>query len=329
MAIVASELAVYKAAINDDTGSNGGVMSATEAVDGASDIWPAVGLSERTAGSTKYRKSFYKNSNATDTVLQNALLGLWAPTPGDDELYLISADQNNSQSSLTGSEPLYGAGRLNAPAAANDTVITVLVEDGATIIFRDTEKIRISNMSDPEDAGGTEEFATISGTPVVAGEVVTITLSSGLLNAYGTSDTYIASMIEVGEVKSTVTVPVVTSASGTVDEAQLGLHNIGGIEQAWTATFTSGTAYDLVGTTVGAVGSGATGASFAPLNGDFGTAYLTLAAAFWAGTWLAGDTVSFTTSPAAVPVFEKRVIPAGADSSAGNNRKILLWGESA
>ena len=329
MAILASELKAYKAAINDDTGSNGGVMSATESVDGASDIWPSVGLSERTAGSTKYRKTFHKNTNAADTVLQNALLGLWAPTPGDDAIYLISADQNNSQSSLTGSEPLYGAGRLNAAAAANDTVITVLVEDGANIIFRDTEKLRISNMSDPDDVGGTEDFATISGTPVVVGDVVTVTLSSGLLNAYGTSDTYIASMIEAGDIASTVTTPVVTSAGGTVDEVQLGLHNIGGIEQAWTATFTSGTAYDLVGATAGAVGSGATGSSFAPLNGDFGTAYLTLPAAFWVGAWLAGDTVTFTTSPGAVPVFEKRVIPTGADSSAGNNREVLLWGESA
>ncbi|MBL4781804.1 MAG: hypothetical protein JKX92_06135 [Porticoccaceae bacterium] len=329
MAIAAGELGVYKAAINGDTGSNGGVMSATKAVDGAFDIWPPVGLSERTAGSIKYRKTFHKNSNAADTALQNALLGLWAPTPGDDRIYLISADQNNSQSSLTGSEPLYGAGRLNAPASASDTVIAVLVEDGATIIFRDKEKIRISNMSDPEAAGGTEEFATISGTPVVAGDVVTFTLSSGLLNAYGSSDTHVASMIEAGEVKATSTTPLVSSASGTVDEAELGLHNIGGIEQAWTATFTGATAYDLVGATVGAVGSGATGASFAPLNGDFGTAYLTLPAAFWAGTWLAGDTVTFTTSPAAVPVFEQRVIPAGADSSIGNKREVLLWGESA
>ena len=329
MAIVESELKVFKAEINDDSASNGGVMSAVEAVDNASDIWPSVGLTERTAGSVKYRKTFHKNNNAADTILQNTLAGLWSPTPGDDAMYLISADQSNNQGSLTGSEPLYGVGTLNAPAAATDTVITVLVEDGANIIFRDGEKIRISDQTDPADEIGNEEFNTINGVPAVLGDVVTITLLTGLLSSYSSTATNVASMIDGGDLTPVTTTPVVTSAAGVPDETGLGLHNLGTIQESWAITFTSGTSYDLVGAVKGALGSGNTAADFEPLNPDTGTPYLTVGSAFWTGTWLLGDTVTFTTSPSAVPVFEKRVIPAGAASSAANSRRILLWGESA
>ena len=328
MPVEGTDLKVFKAVVNDDTASNGGAMSAVEAVNGAADIWPAVDLAERTAGSTRYRKTFHKNDNADDTALQNTVVGVSKPTPGGDSLYLIAADQINTQGDLVGTEDRYGAGQLNAPAGIGDSSIDVLVEDGAVILFRAGERIRINNMTGPDDGVNTQEFHTINGAPTVLGDVVTIAITGTLANAYGTADTAVSSVIEAGTVAAMVSVPVVTSAAGVVDEALLGLHNVGGVQETWTLTFTSALNYDLVGSTLGAIGSGSISSDYAPINPDTATPYLTLTAAFFTGTWLTGDTVVFATSPAAVPTFEERVVPAGTASSSGNLRDVFMWGES-
>lgn len=328
MPVVESDLKVFKAAVNDDTSNNGGVMSAVQAVDGAADIWPAVDLAERTAGSVRYRKVFHKNDNSEDVALQNAVIGLARPTPGGDSLYLIAADQTNTQGDLTGSEARYGAGQLNAPASAGDSSIDVLVEDGAVIVFRDGERIRINNMTGPDDDTNTQEFHTISGSPTVSGDVVTVAISGTLDNAYGTSDTFVSSVIAAGVIAAAVSVPVVTSTAGVVDANQLGLHNVGGVRETWTLTFTSALNYDLVGSSLGAIGSGSINSDYAPLNPNTATAYMTLTTAFFTGTWEAGDTVVLTTSPSAAGVIEERVVPAGTASSVGNTREVFLWGES-
>jgi len=57
--------------------------------------------------------------------------------------------------------------------------------------------------------------------------------------------------------------------------------------------------------------------------------YFTIPAAAWGGTWANGETVTFITHPASIPIWEKRVIPAGANSLAGNKRIIVVRGESA
>jgi hypothetical protein len=332
MAIEAIDLKVFKAAVNDDTASNGGAMSAVEAINGAADIWPAVDLAERLAGSTRYRKTFFKNHNSEDIALQNAVVGLSKPTPGEDAIYLMAADQINTQGDLLGTEDRYGAGQLNAPLSAGGSSIDVLVEDGTVIVFRAGERIRVNSMTgdvikDLEE-GNTQEFHTINGTPTVLGDVVTIAITGTLTNAYATANTFVSSVIEAGAVAGTVSVPAVTSTAGVIDEALLGLHNVGAVQETWTLTFTSALNYDLVGSSLGAIGSGSISSDYAPLNPDTATPYLTLTAAFFSGTWVAGDTVVMATSPAAVPVFEERVVPIGAASSAGNTRDLFMGGES-
>lgn len=321
-AIVDTDLKVFLSAVMDDTTSNGGAMSATQATSELpNQIWPAVQKDERTAGSTKYRKIFHKNDNVDDVVLANGRVYLEAPTSGDGAVYLFPGTHTDTQAAITGSEDLYGAGNLDANVAALDATMDVAVEDGAVIIFRDGELVWIGD-------GTNEEFATIDGAPSVAGDIVTLTFAAGLVNSYLAAETTVASVIEHGDVEPTTTTPVVTSAGGAYSAASLALHNLGTIRQSWTITFTNATTFSCVGSVVGSVGSGNISSNFAPINPDTGTPYFTLANAGFSGTFATGNTIIFTTSPSAVPVWEKRVVPAGAAASSGNQAATVLYGES-
>ena len=322
-AIEETDLKVFLAAEMSDAATNGGRMGAVPGVDGlAGQIWPSVQKDERTAGSTKYRKIFHKNDNAADVVLQNGRLFLAAPTVGDGAVYLFPGTHTDQQSDITGSEDLFGAGELDADVSALATGLDVLVEDGAVPLFRDGELVYISD-------GANSEFVTLNGDGSVAGDIVTLAFTTGLVNSYLAADTYVSSVIEHGEVKPAVTAPVVTAAgSGAYAAASLGVHNLGTTRDSWTLTFINATTFDAVGSVAGAIGSGNISSDYAPNNPNTGTPFFTLGSAGFSGVFQAGDTITFTTSPAAVPLWQKRVIPAAADPSSGNEAASALWGES-
>lgn len=329
MPIEQDDLKVFLSTINNDTSANGGAMSATEATSGLpGQIWPTVQKAERDVGSVKYRKVFHKNHNVDDIALQNGRVCLWEPTVGDGAVYIFPATQTDTQADITGTEDLYGAGVLDATVVPTDTEIAVVVEDPAVIIYRDGEMIRISDMADDEDTVGHEEFAVIDGTPTILGDVVTITLATALIYGYAADVARVSGVIQHGEVAPLVADVVVTSVGGAFNSTNLLAHNQGTIQQDWTLTFSSATVFSAVGSVVGSVGSGNISSNFAPINPATGTPYFTLQYAGLSGTFVAGNTIAFTTSPSAVPVWEKRVIPAGADASTGNRAATYLWGET-
>lgn len=320
MALSGSDIKRFRATTNDDTGSNGGRMTAVEVADITGILWPSAADAERAAGSTKYRKLFHANHNADDEAAYNVRFVLDEPTTGDDALYLFPGTATDTQSGIS-SPDLFGAGLLDAGVLVNDTEIDVAVEDGAVIIFRDTEQIRIKD-------GAAEEWATISGTPSVVGDIVTITLAAGLANAWS-SGAQVSSAIEVSDLTPTVTNKVVTSAAGTFDETDITLDNKGTIYDTWTLTFSDATNFSAAGSFKGAVGSGVIGSTFAPNNADYSQPYFSIPAAAWGGTFANGDTVVFVTHPAAAGIWEKRVIPAGAASKKDNTRTIVAYFEGA
>jgi len=329
MPIAPEDIKYYRSATVSDTSSNGGRMSASEIISGAAkNVFPAIGESERTAGSLKYRKVFCKNANADGLTLQESKVYLDQYTLGDDIVTFFAASQIDTQADITGTEKKYGCGKLDANASASDTVIDVLVEDGASNPFEDGDEFRITNMANVE-AAGQEEICTIVGAPVVVGDVVTITFTPALVNSYSASASRVM-MIFRPTPADTVAIAgdlVVTSAAGTFDADNLLADNEGTIEQDWTLTFTSGTTFNIVGDTVGAQGSGSIGAGAAPDNG--GAPYFTLQAAGFGGTYLAGDTIEFTTHPSAVPVWIRREVPPAAAASSTNKFVIVLDGETS
>jgi len=325
MSIVASEIKRYKSVVVSDGSTNGGRMSAVESVSNTSqNVWPAAYSAELTAGSTKYRKLYHKVANDDDLTLSSTQIYLSAPTSGDDEVYLFEGTQTDTQADISGPD-LYGAGLLDGAVTAGATTISVAVADGAVTIFRDADTIRLCETS---GTSSTAEFATVSGAPTVVADVVSLDLASGLSNGYSTAASC-ASVIDAGDIECSVSAATVTSASGTFDTTEISVDNIGGVYDTFTFTFTSATDFGCVGAAEGSLGSGAIGSSFAPNNSDFTKPFFTVATGAWGGTFASNDTVAVTLSPAAAPIWEKRVIPAGAASLAGNSRTVYVDGESA
>ena len=330
MPIEQSDFKFRPAAAVNDTGSNGGRMGDSEIADNVkNNVWPDVAQSERTAGSTKYRKVFCHVANDDDITLTDVKLFVENYTPGEDSITIFAATQEDTQASVTGSERQYGAGQLDATVSAGVTSIDVLTEGVALGVFVNGDTIRISDKTDI-DAAGSAEYLTINAAVTYSGDVATISFTPALSNGYAAAATRVASILDHADVVASVSAWVESSVgSGTYDETTypLVMDHIGSVRQAWTLTFTSATAFGVVGDTLGSVGTGDTsGPDFSPNNPVRSNPYFTLAFAGWAGTWANGDTITFTTDAAAAVAWEKRIIPAGAASLSGNSAVLAIDG---
>ena len=343
MSIVRSEIqTVYGPANISDTPSNGGRMTSNVIPDAVlGNLFPPAGSAELTAGSQRFRKAYYKNENIeippiappTGIALQFARIFVERFTPGEDEYMIFEGTQLDTENDLTGSEPLYGCGQLNADVTGGATSVDVAVHDWSAFpIFRNGDLIRLSNKADI-DATGLTEFVRIHPVTAITEslDVVTLPLETALVNSFLAVNTRVLSVIESGDVIADFDTFIVTSgATGTYDEIGNPVEhdNVATIQQAWTLDFTSATNYDLTGDIVGAVASGNVSSDFGPTNSDFGRPYFTLRSAGFGGTFQAGDTITFNTSPASRGIWALRDIPAGSSSFSGNDATTQFEGES-
>lgn len=315
MTILVSELKCYKAATINDLSTNGGrVDKGNELQDNIlQNNFSHLTPSQLAAGLTSLRKNFWAIDNAADELLNEGAVFLRDTVEGDGACYLIKGDHVDTQGAMAFSDR-YGAGYLNLSTLAGANTIEVVVEDPTVIIFRDGDRIRITD-------GSLIEYTTINGVPSIVGSVVTITLTDNLVNPYSAStSTEISSMIDYGSVVASVSGVVVTSgATGTFDDSLVQIHNLGGIYQQITLTFTTATNFNATGDVLGSLGSGSTGVAFIPVNSQNGQNLLTIPATTpYGGVFQAGDTIVFTITPPMLPFWLERVIPAG--SAAQNNQ---------
>lgn len=330
MSITQAELKLFRSAFVSDAGSNGGLMSSSEIVSGvSSNLFPNASSVDRANGATQYRKMFFKVANADNDALLNARIWQDSNTVGQDRVVFSPGSQRDTQSSLSGSETKYGMGVLAQGVLAGGQTLLVTVEDGAVPIFRNAGLIRISNKADPFSAGD-EVWVYLDQAPVVVGNQVTLHIETPLQVGF-LSGAKVSSVFEAGTVKATVVNPSASSVSGSLSPSwaeRLLPTGLGTIEQNWTLTFTSPTAFDIVGDTVGAVGSGNVSAGAGPVNPN-GNMYFHILPTLFVGSFLAGETITFTTHPAAVPVWVRRVVPAGCTAESNNNFGIYIDGEAA
>jgi hypothetical protein len=334
MSIVTAELQFFRSATVTDTTANGGRLSATQITSGAiANVFPHAMAAERSAGSTKRRKLFLKCSNDADETLYAPWACLDGPTAADDYVYFHVGTQRDTAADITGSERKYGAGQLKTTVTAGGSTLVVTVENAAlTGIFQNGDRIRVTNKATPTSGTGTEEEHVISGAPSVSGVDVTLTLATTLANGYTAGvGTKIASVYKPSADLTCTVDNWVETGAGTYNEATYPVvcDNIGTVEQTWTLTFSDATNYTVVGDQIGSVGSGTVGADFAPSNGSWTKPYFTLRSAGFGGTWAAGNTIVFQTHPAAIAIWETRVIPAGSASLAGNAATLIFGGETA
>lgn len=310
MAIQPDEIKLYAAKQMHNEATNGGRMSANLIVSGVkNNIFPDVPDAERVAGSTKYRKVFWKIENPNNDILNNAKVYMTKFTNGDDWIVFFHGTQIDTQNDITGSERLYACAPLATDITAGDTSCTITLEDSSlNNTFQDGDTIWIGD-------GTNEEFhenVTVS----VSGTSVTINLASGdsFQNAYSHTNTIVGSCYTQTEVKTYYDNLVKNSASGTFDDTNypILMDSVGTVEDSWTITFTSATDFDCSGSAEGNVGSGNINSDFSPTNSDFGQPYFTIQQEAWGGTWASGDTLTFDTHPCSVPIWFKRVVPANA-----------------
>jgi len=150
MAITASDIVHLE---SEDAASTGGAITASSITSGVkNNVWADVSDAERVAGGTLYRKTFWKNENATDAA---AVPVLWcSDEPDNMTLRLglgvnLAADDNYAQGNMTA----WGA-----------TAKVALVSDGA-----DTRVATIFGMDN-------------TGTPVPVTETVTLNGASEVLS---------------------------------------------------------------------------------------------------------------------------------------------------
>ena len=344
--LLSSELIYYAPVVRSSDGANGGLMSINQITSGGlHNLFDPVTESERTVGSVKYYKIFMKAASVAsppNNVLLNPIVYLDLTTPGEDRVVIFPATHDNTQADITGSENYYGAGLLDADIATGGTVLVVNVESGggADVAFRDSAWIRITNKSNPAGAGNTQivQLESSSGA-AYSTDQVTLTLKAGstFTSDFLASNTKVSSVITkddnitassgldilpVGEVTGS------TTASGSYDENFLYGDSIGTVFDSWTITFSDASNFTCVGSLSGSVGGGSTGSAFEPDNGDFSRPFFSIQPTFWSGTWANGDTISIDTRPAAIPVWMKRIVPAGSAATAGNQSRIATEGSS-
>lgn len=335
MPIVAAEIKMYRSLnVSNTPGSNGGRMDASaEIVDGVNNnIFPDVSQSERTAGLTTFRKVFVQNMNSGNLPFVNARLFVDNYTPGDDAVVFHAGTQSNLQSALSGSEVLYGCGKLDADRTAGQTSCSVLIEDASMQFITTGSVVRISNQS-VIGAAGTEDFVTVTGSPSLTGSVVTFNFTPALQNAYAAASTRVAKVLSLGTLQPTVNSIVATTVGNgdftNPSGANLYGSNQGTVDDQWTLTFTGATSFNCSGVNTGAVAAGSTLSTYAPVNPATGAPYFTITTAGFTGTWASGDTMTFSTVPASYPIWAKRVVPAGAAALSGNTVVFGIDGETA
>lgn len=333
--MLSSELQTFLPLEVSDADSNGGRMSASQVISGVvQNVWDHVPKAERLAGSRKYRKLFDKVSNDDDESLINPGYYLDGDTLGEDWVFFYPVTQRAIQEDWVTTSPpsrKYVAGYLKTTVAAIDTSLTIVFKDAeqASHVL-DADNVRISDKTDPDQVSGDESFRTITGTPSVSDKEVTITLTAAIGYAFVDTVTKISVIYEpVTDVECTSEDWIVTTAGdGDADETDLVMDNIGTIEQDWTITFTGANAFTVAGDVVGALAAGAKDTEYAPSNPDWAKPYFQLPIALWSGTWASGDTLTFTTHPAAVPLVQERRVPAGCASLANNRIRKVTTGES-
>ena len=90
------------------------------------------------------------------------------------------------------------------------------------------------------------------------------------------------------------------------------------IEERWALVFTSATAFNIIGQTVGQIGTGSTSTLTAPINPMTGYAYFTIPSAAWGSGWSANNVVRINTAAAKYPVWIGNAIQQHQGSSSDN-----------
>jgi len=312
MAIQAAEIKCYKAETENDTVNNGGRMSTIEIADNVkNNLFPDVTEAERTAGKVQWRKVFWKICNAINEIAGAPVLNLAVPATGDEyvEIFLGTADDIQSDSASFTDKAACGKVATEAAASSFELLVDVQSADmtdaftvGMPIVITVAAVDYYMKGLKAVSQDGVQYTLTLDDTDPLP---VTVPVES-----------VVSSAIEVADVSAEASDMDDSGASGTFDDVTYPIvcDGIGTIDQTWTLTFTSSTAFGIVGDTVGALAASSISVETAPINPSFSVPYFTIPQAGWGVGWQNNDVVIFTTTAPTIPVWYRKTTPAGAGS---------------
>jgi len=307
---------LYKSKIVNDSEFNGGYEDCSSEIFSGQyeNLFPDVSPSERASGYVRYRKFFV---HATAQTISSSYVGIFDRSPAGDYFRLHAATVAQTQGSLLAlpSHKWYGTGRITQPVASGATVV-VASFDGDVPDIEVNDTVLLASATD-------NELHTVAAV-TSSGLSVTVTLSNGTNHSYDTGSR-LCHLLPLGSIAPSYSDWLESSSSGTYDEVNYppSVYNVGTVEDVWTLTFYSSSAFTCVGLTTGTVGTGDINNDFSPSNPVGGT-YFTLYASGWGGSWQSGDSVSFKTHPSSKPAWAKEVIPAGAAPCFSNEVPFIV-----
>lgn len=197
--------------------------------------------------------------------------------------------------------------------------------DAGTVTFTD-----VSGMSQPLTIEHRiEEMVLISSI-----DGLVLTLNRAVSRAYPAGSTKVSSLLMLGDLQGRVQAGFAQTAwTGVWSDTRIGgepiadfddvtnpitTTNQGAVPQRWTVQFTNSTSFRVFGEFLGEIGTGNTGANFAPINPSTGAPYFTIPAAGWGASWSTGNVYRFNTDGSQAPLWALRCVapslPGGDDS---------------
>lgn len=311
-----SDIKILKAEYISDTGSNGGRADlSAEVVSGVKfNLLPRVTSSERENGVIRYRKAFLANTNQLGETAYGSAAAISSPGNGGDRFYIKSGTDTDTQDSLS-TDGWTGCGTLAYTAAAGASSIQVTfksddyqIPEGALLIIK-------------EDSENTCVIRTSQTAPCAEwnGNTATIQLDGQLPDNFSAFDTNVGVMLELGDLSPSVSEVSISSSDGEFDKALVTLNNNGTESDTYSVTFDSSFSFNVSGVNSGNLSSGTTGSDYEPLNPNTNQPYFTIPSGAWSGVFEAGNTVTFTTSPACKGFWIKETVPAGCPHEPDNH----------
>lgn len=169
-----------------------------------------------------------------------------------------------------------------------------------------------------------------------------MSLTSALTRDFDATDTWVSSALLFGDLYSRYTnLFDQASWTGAWSDEQIGsgataqyndidypveILNNGAVTERWRISFTSTTAFQVIGENLGVIATGNTSSDCAPVNGLTGEPYFVIRSGGWGSGWATGNQVRFNTVAASAPVWMARTILPGATLN-GDSIDIQLRGD--
>lgn len=322
-----TDIVLMKSVTVSDASTNGGRMSFNQVTSNIlNNMFPNITQSERTSGTSKYRKFFFRNKNSSGETAANSRIWISRRSDGGDYFRIKEGTNTDTQTTAEGYTSWLGAGYLVSVFAVDSTSFDAQ--------FDTNDGVYNGSMIRLTDNSGGEEFLTVKSSGGVSwlGNVATVVTTSGAQRTYPVSmNSLVSGVVDLGDLVSSVDNFVETTSSGTFDENDATVNNVGTVEDSWTIQFTSSTAFTATGANSGLVGSGTVSSNFNPVNTAVGTGdyYFSIPSTAWGGTWAIGETVTFDTHHASASVWIKEVVPASTSSQSNNRFDFKLYAEGS